>query len=162
GRQPELVTLLQHETEGNVFFLVEIVRALAEQAGQLDRVGEMSLPGHVSTRGMAQIIERRLSRVPADSREMLEIAAVIGREFELKLMKKLEPQNFDRERWLAICLNLAVLDIQDGVWQFTHDKLRDGLLAGIPDEKRRVLHQLVGAALEDVYLNSPDHFASAA
>jgi tetratricopeptide (TPR) repeat protein len=138
------------------------VRALAEQAGQLDRVGEMSLPGHVSTRGVTQIIERRLSRVPADSREMLEVAAVIGRQLDLKLIHKLVDPNFDLERWLAICLNVAVLDIQDGVWQFTHDKLRDGVLAGIPVEKRRGLHQLVGEALVDVYLNSPDHFASAA
>ncbi len=162
GHQPELVTLLQHETEGNVFFLVEIVRALAEQAGQLDRVAAMSLPGHVSTSGVAQIIQRRLSRVPADSREMLEVSAIVGRQIDQKLMQKLIAVNFDLERWLAICLNVAVLDIQDGVWQFTHDKLRDGLLAAIPVERRRTLHRLVGAALEDVYLNSPDHFASAA
>lgn len=93
---------------------------------------------------------------------MLEVAAVIGRQIDLKLMQKLVAPQFDLERWLAICLNVAVLDIQDGIWQFTHDKLRDGVLAGIPVDRRRTLHRVVGATLEDVYLNSPDHFASAA
>jgi predicted ATPase len=33
GQQPQVVELLQRETEGNVFFIVEVMRALAEDAG---------------------------------------------------------------------------------------------------------------------------------
>src|SRR5581483_10068675 len=49
GTQPQIVNLLQHETEGNPFFLVEVVRALAEEAGRLDKIGEMTLPKEVFT-----------------------------------------------------------------------------------------------------------------
>ncbi|MBZ0298760.1 MAG: serine/threonine-protein kinase PknK, partial [Anaerolineae bacterium] len=44
GRQKEMLTLLRRETEGNAFFLVEVVRALAEAAGRLSMVGDMTLP----------------------------------------------------------------------------------------------------------------------
>jgi hypothetical protein len=43
GLQPPVLGLLQRETEGNVFFLVEVVRALAEETGRLDRIGSGSL-----------------------------------------------------------------------------------------------------------------------
>ena len=39
GSEPEVVDLLQRETEGNVFFLVEVVRVLASEAGRLSDVG---------------------------------------------------------------------------------------------------------------------------
>src|SRR5438552_1680852 len=65
GRQPRLIELLQRETEGNVFFLVEVVRALAEEAGQLGNVGLRDLPERVSAGGVRQIVQRRLNRVPA-------------------------------------------------------------------------------------------------
>src|SRR5262249_43199459 len=44
GRRPEVLELLKKETEGNVFFLVEVVRALAEQAGRLTEIGRATLP----------------------------------------------------------------------------------------------------------------------
>ncbi|HSJ59070.1 MAG TPA: serine/threonine-protein kinase, partial [Anaerolineae bacterium] len=47
GRQAALVRLLQHESEGNTFFLIEVVRALAEQAGRLSDIGRLPLPVRV-------------------------------------------------------------------------------------------------------------------
>ncbi|MBL1130382.1 MAG: serine/threonine-protein kinase PknK, partial [Chloroflexi bacterium] len=46
GYSPALLAYLQKESEGNAFFLVELVRALAEAAGQLDQIGQAALtPG---------------------------------------------------------------------------------------------------------------------
>lgn len=47
GQRPHLVTFLQQETEGNTFFIVETLRVLAEEAGQLDRVAVMTLPKQI-------------------------------------------------------------------------------------------------------------------
>ncbi len=161
GRQPKLISLLEHETEGNAFFLVEAMRTLAEQAGELDRVAEMKLPEHISARSITQILQRRLARVPAESRPMLQAAAVIGRQFDLKLLKQLMPPGFDVDRWLRICLDVAVLEVQEDAWQFAHDKLRDQVLVDLSAEESQRLHRQVGAALEAVYLDAPEHFASA-
>ena len=56
--------LLQRETEGNTFFIVEVIRALAEEAGQLDLVSGMSLPRTIFAGGIQAVINRRLQRVP--------------------------------------------------------------------------------------------------
>ncbi|NJL92417.1 MAG: serine/threonine-protein kinase PknK [Anaerolineae bacterium] len=47
GHQPALMTLLQRESEGNIYFLIEIIRALAEEAGALAQVRLMQLPERV-------------------------------------------------------------------------------------------------------------------
>ncbi|MCP4654850.1 MAG: AAA family ATPase [bacterium] len=46
GRHPDLLALLERETGGNVFLLMEALRSLAEQAGQLDRIDRLPLPTH--------------------------------------------------------------------------------------------------------------------
>jgi hypothetical protein len=83
GRDPELIDLLERETEGNAFFLVEVVRALAEEAGQLDQIGMTELPGQVITGGVRRLVERRWEQVPPDARPMLQIAAAAGRDLDL-------------------------------------------------------------------------------
>ena len=34
GSEPQIVEFLQRETEGNIFFLIEVVRSLADEAGE--------------------------------------------------------------------------------------------------------------------------------
>ncbi len=160
GRQPHLLELLQRETEGNVFFLVEIVRALAEQAGQLHDVTTMDLPEHVFARGIHQIVQHRLDRVPEESRPLLKVAAVAGRQLDLKLLRQFGGNEV--EQWLAVCSNTAVLDVQDGIWRFAHDQLRDGLLEDLVPDERRTLHEQVATAIETVYLYSPEYITAEA
>ncbi|RMG88960.1 MAG: serine/threonine-protein kinase PknK, partial [Chloroflexi bacterium] len=49
GSQSQVVDLLYRETEGNVFFIIEVVRALAESAGSLSNIGFVTLPEHITT-----------------------------------------------------------------------------------------------------------------
>src|SRR5262249_47425893 len=51
GRRPEVIDRLRRETEGNPFFLVEVVRALAEDAGALSRVGMEPMPATLPAGG---------------------------------------------------------------------------------------------------------------
>lgn len=55
GENPEVLALLQRETEGNAFFLVEVVRALAEEAGRLSAIGQMRLPQQLFPRGFKRL-----------------------------------------------------------------------------------------------------------
>jgi serine/threonine protein kinase/tetratricopeptide (TPR) repeat protein len=162
GRQPQLLAFLQRETEGNVFFLVEVVRSLAERAGQLGQIHDMTLPEHVMAGGIKQIIQNRLNRVPAPYRPTLQIAAVAGRELDLKILRQLAGEGFDLEDWLTVCANTAVLEIHDETWRFAHDKLRDGVLDDLPEERKRELHRQIAAAIETVYLYSPEYIPSVA
>src|SRR5258708_18904875 len=78
GRQSNLTELLARETEGNVFFVVEVLRALAEEAGQLDLIGVTTLPTRVFSSGMKTIVQRRLNRLPDWVRPLLQAAAIAG------------------------------------------------------------------------------------
>lgn len=93
GEQPDVIDLLRRETEGNAFFLVEVVRALAEEAGRLTDIGRRTLPPQITAGGVQQVVRRRLSRVPDFAHGLLKLAAVAGRQVDLKLLEyALTPQ----------------------------------------------------------------------
>jgi eukaryotic-like serine/threonine-protein kinase len=154
GAQPDVIDLLQRETEGNVFFLIEVVRALAEDAGSLHDVGTVTLPQTVVAGGMLQIVRRRLERVPEEYRPILELAAVSGRRIDLKLLRYLLP-DANLENWLTACVNAAVLTNENEAWVFAHDKLREGVLNKLSADERIHLHRQVAEALEMLYPNIP-------
>ena len=159
GKQPQVLDLLVRETEGNVFFLIETVRALAEEAGRLSEIGRSTLPARVITGGMQAVVARRLSRIPENERALLKAAAVIGRQIDYKVMRRFvdaqdrHAADQELERWLTIGVNAAVLDWQDGYWRFAHDKLRETVLDQLSDDDRKVLHRRAALALEQVYPN---------
>ena len=150
GGSDEVVDYLCRETEGNVFFLIEVLRALAEQAGQLDRIGEADLPDGLLTGGIERMAWRRVSRIPEADRGPLELAAVLGRELDLAVLQRLEP-SLDTGSWLAHCANAAVLESLGDAFRFAHDKLREAILAQITPERRTALHLRVANALEALY-----------
>jgi tetratricopeptide (TPR) repeat protein/tRNA A-37 threonylcarbamoyl transferase component Bud32 len=148
-----VVDLLERETEGNVFFLVETVRALAEDAGSLDDVGNMTLPYHVFAGGVEQVVRRRLSRVPERYRAMLNLAAVHGRNLDLHILQTAAPQE-SVEDWLTVCANVDVVTNWNGTWRFSHDKLREALLKDLEGEERAALHGVIARAIEATYPNN--------
>ena len=161
GRRPEVIDRLQRETEGNPFFLVEVVRALAEDAGALSRVGLEPMPATVAAGGMHLIVRRRLDQVPRRDRALLEAAAVVGRQIDPALLRRLDPKA-DLEAWFEACADVAVLEVDETSYRFAHDKLREGLLAALSPEACRALHRRIAEALEAEYPDEPEHTAALA
>ncbi|MCB9453962.1 MAG: tetratricopeptide repeat protein [Anaerolineaceae bacterium] len=162
GTRPEVIDLLERETEGNVFFIVEVVRALAEEAGRLSDIGQVTLPQQVFAGGVQRVVLRRLDRVPMADRPLLRLAAIVGRQVDLHVLDALAamisyPQA-NLESWLTACANAAVLEAQDGRWRFAHDKLRETLLANIPADSRPSLYRKAAEALETA-LDDPLQYA---
>ena len=147
GQNEEVIALLQRETEGNAFFIVETMRALAEEAGQLDRIGMTALPTKVASDGVRGVIQRRLDRIPKADRGWLNIAAVYGRQVNLNLLSALGLID-QQDAWLTLCNHASVLDGSGGDWRFSHDKLREVLVSDLSPTARRDLHRRVGSALE--------------
>jgi predicted ATPase/tRNA A-37 threonylcarbamoyl transferase component Bud32 len=150
GTKDQVVHLLQRETEGNVFFLIEVVRALAEEAGNLEEIGRTTLPQSVFAGGVQKIIERRLDRISSKMHDILGLAGVIGRQVDINLLRYIAP-NVDINTFLNECANAAVLEVLDGEWRFAHDKLRDGVLERIPRRDLMSFHRRVAEGLEKLY-----------
>lgn len=155
GRERRLLELLQRESEGNPFFLVEVVRALAAMAGDLESIGDLSLPTKVFTGGLSQIIQRRLDHIPESERPLYEAAAILGRLIDLPVMQRLAP-GVNLETWLNSGVSAAVLEVQEERWQFAHDKIRDGIVLSLLPERAQELHRAVAQVLEVTYGGGPD------
>lgn len=161
GHSPEVVDLLRRETEGNVLFIIEVVRSLAEEIGQLDQIGRMTLPASVFTGGVQRVIARRLERLTAKSRSVLQIAAVMGRQLDLAMLNILAP-DVDLQAWLEDCSDASVLEVEDDVWRFTHEKMREGLLNMLTLVDLKELHQRVAETIEQQHSDLTPHFATLA
>lgn len=161
GTDPAVVDLLQRETEGNIFFLIEVVRALAEEAGGTHQIAYMTLPDRVFTGGIQQVINRRLEQLSPSARALLEIAAVAGRELDLTLLK-IAGQTPNLESWLLECSDLLILEVRNEKWRFVHDKMRDGTLMHIDPVFVPGVHRLVAETIEKLYGDAPELAATLA
>ena len=154
GTRPEVVDLLQRETEGNAFFMVEIVRALAEDAGRLVDIGRMTLPEHVFAYGVHQVVQRRLDGLSTTIRAWLKPIAVAGRILDMAIVYSLTPSPED---YLIECVESAVLEVVDNTWRFRHDKIREAILDELTDDERPRLHRQIADTIEAIYPENDDY-----
>ena len=151
GRDTALLDLMERETEGNSFFVVEVLRALAEESGSLGSIGQHPLPKRVFTGGIENILGRRLLRVPAHAQEFLRLAAVSGRQLDGAALGRAYPQ---LDVLIEHCAEAGVLEMHEQRWHFSHDKLREQLLRGLDEKERCGLHERIAQILEEVYPGS--------
>jgi len=158
GAQPAMIDLVERESEGNVFFIVETMRTLAEEAGQLDLVGIKTLPETVFAGGMRHVIARRIERLPADVRALLDLTCVAGRVLDLAVLEHALGASI--EPLLIASANAAVLEyrVGDG-WRFAHDKLREYLLSLQSADVLVALHRRIAEGIEAVYPNDTNKAA---
>ncbi len=163
GENREVLSLLQRETEGNAFFLVEVVRALAEEAGRLSAIGQRPLPQQLFPQGIQTIVQRRLARIPDSAVPLLVGTAVAGRQLDLNLLPWLATTSHTTlplETWLATCADTAVLELFNGNWRFAHDKLRAGILDTINRTDQIKWHRTIAQLIEQVYPQKPEQAAT--
>ncbi len=157
ARQP-VIDFLERETEGNIFFLIEVVRALAEEAGRLNQVGLMTLPDAVFAGGMQQVVSRRLNHVPENYRPLLKQTAVFGRYLNMNMLYQFaRKEGTDFDDWLLVCEMASILEVTDGQWRFVHDKFREALLNETSRQERRLYHRRAAEAIEATYPGDNDY-----
>lgn len=160
GRNAHLVEFLSRESEGNPFFVVEILRALAEESGQLDAIAQHRLPANILTGGVRALLMRRLQQVPAWAGPMLELAAVAGRQIEPDILAQAEARaaldGRSIDTWLRHCADWSLIEVRDQRWRFAHDKLRECVLDRLREAARlKELHAQVAQAIERAYPDAP-------
>jgi DNA-binding SARP family transcriptional activator/tetratricopeptide (TPR) repeat protein len=139
-------------TEGNPFFIEELVRHLvqagvrpaAASASELRRVG---LPD-----GVKAMIGQRLTQLTPETVEWLRVAAVIGRDFDPGFVEQLlgleeDPFLAALEEALASALIREQAD-EPGRYSFSHALVREAVYEGMSTQRRQRLHGRVGEALE--------------
>ncbi len=168
---PEFVTFLFRETEGNAFFLEEVVRHLGAEDLLFDRNGAWRSPAGALLdvpETVRLAVSRRLDALSDDSRRVLTTVSAIGRDFGLELVDRLVDVDEDA---LLDALDdaeraglLTSSDDGGGVrFKFAHQLIRQTLLAEASLTRRQLLHVRVADAMEDVYTATlPEHSAEIA
>jgi tetratricopeptide (TPR) repeat protein len=171
----DLVRAVHTQTEGSPLFMSEVVRLLVQEGelapGQANEGQSWSILIPASVR---EVIGRRLGRLSERCNQVLTIASVIGREFELRLLERLMDQQSGDELLEAVEEALAARVIEElpnvvGRYQFSHVLIQDTLARELSAARRGRLHRCIGEALEELYAGNIDvhaaelayHFAQA-
>ena len=155
----KLVKTVYLQTEGNPFFLNEIVRLLVVE-GQLERPQVSSSSAVRIPEGVREVIGRRLDRLSDECNRILTIASVIGREFGLEALEPLCDVPADRVLELmdeAMAARvISELPRAVGQYSFVHALIRETLYDEISTARRVRLHRRIGETIEKLYANSTD------
>jgi tetratricopeptide (TPR) repeat protein len=138
---------IYEETEGNPFFLSEVVNLLTQE-GTLskDSLSDIRVPD-----GVREALGRRLDRISPETNALLQVAAIIGREFTYDTLTLLGERDDDALlRQIEEAVRARVIEemARPGRYRFTHALMQETLLAELSTTRRVRLHGQVAEALE--------------
>jgi class 3 adenylate cyclase/tetratricopeptide (TPR) repeat protein len=167
-----LKRLIIDKTEGNPFFMEEIVQVLLDE-GALVRDGAgvrltkplnaLKIPPTVQG-----ILAARIDRLPSDAKELLQTLAVIGREFPISLIGAVVTKSDDELNRLLNDLQLGEFiyeqpAVGDTEYIFKHALTQEVAYNSVLMKRRQQLHERAGAALETLYASTvEEHLAELA
>ena len=143
---------LYEETEGNPFFVEEIIRHLIEAGVKVGSASASELQRFGLPEGVKQVIAFRLMRLEAPAAELLRVAAVIGRDVDGELLERVVQLGDDEflaalEEALGAVL-LVESDERPGSYLFSHALIRETLYESMSALRRARIHKRVGEAIE--------------
>ena len=174
GSEPTLLplkNLIVQKTEGNPFFIEEIVQALFDQ-GTLVRNGAVKL-----TRSLAEIhisptvqgiLASRIDRLAADVKELLQTLAVIGKNLPLGLIKRVIAKGEDKlERMLSDLQTSEFIYEQPALsepeYAFKHALTQEVAYNSLLIERRKILHERTANQIEALFkLRLKDYYGDLA
>ncbi len=159
---PEVARELVSRTNGNPFFVTEVVRLLAAE----DALADPSAPAwRTVPRGVRDVVRQRLAELSPSTARVLAVAAVAGRGFDLPVVEQAAGRSgaeVDEALESALALGLVEED-GPGRYRFPHALVRDAVYEALPAPARARVHADVAAALEDWHASRvADHAAELA
>jgi DNA-binding SARP family transcriptional activator/tetratricopeptide (TPR) repeat protein len=154
GAMPSIdfMQALYRETEGNPFFIEEIVRHLLDSGVQAHEAGRRELERVGLPDDVRDVISRRLARLDPPTIDWLRVAAVVGRDFDSGLVERVlhaDEESFLRALEDALDAGLVrEAPGEPGRYSFSHALIRETLYEGMSSARRRRTHRRVGEALE--------------
>ncbi len=146
---------LMSETAGNPFFVAEIVRHLTESGAihaldDASGIAEADLIDRGVPNSLREVIVQRSNRLGDDAHQLLTIASVVGREFDLDLLAQIS--GFERDRLLDAAEAATIAGLVDnlfaGRFRFTHGLVGHALYEAMTPSRRSQIHQSIAEAME--------------
>jgi DNA-binding SARP family transcriptional activator len=154
-----LTAAIHGQTEGNPFFVDEVVKLLVEE-GRLGAVEDASAASATIPQSVREVIARRLRRLSEECKDVLILAATLGREFALDALAPISELKGDELlEALDEAIAAHVVAEMPGArarLRFSHGLIRDALYEGLPPGRRVRTHRRIGEALEALYAQDPE------
>ena len=155
---PGLVSLLLRRSEGNPYFIEQIIRYLQEENyletsrtgwALVRRVRSNFLPGDIRA-----LLVARLDQLVREVKESVQTASVLGREFETRVLSEMLQEHNNIQKSIAEAEKAAIwAPLNEIRYIFSHGLLRDAAYEMQMRARRRELHALAVHALEFLYPN---------
>jgi class 3 adenylate cyclase len=148
-----LVEAVYRETEGNPFFVNEIVRLLVAD-GRMERAEEVTSWSVTIPQSVREVVGRRLDHLSNDCNKVLTVGSVIGREFGLRILER--TSELSGERLLEALEEAVAARVISEVprsadhYSFSHALIRETLYEELSTTRRVRLHRQIGEALEEL------------
>jgi class 3 adenylate cyclase/tetratricopeptide (TPR) repeat protein len=154
--------LVIQRTDGNPYFIEEMLRALVD-AGALRRDEDRWVANgdirelHVPDTLLATVMSR-IDRLPDGVRRTLQVAAVIGREFSERVLRRVLDGTSELDRELREALRAGLIReiavIPERRYAFSQTLIGEAAAGSLLQRRRREIHVQVGWALEEIYADN--------
>jgi len=162
-----LARAVYEETEGNPFFVLEVLRHLIE-TGAVEWDGAVWKPRLPVEQlgipeGVREVVGRRLARLSDGANQALRVASVVGPEFELGVVEA--AGGLTEEGLLAVVEEAAtarvVTEVSATRYRFAHALIRATLYESLSAARQVALHRKVAEAIETIHQAALDDYIPA-
>jgi len=161
GTLPEgLESVLLRRAEGNPFFLRELLRSLRDNGAIVQSQGRWSFDPQVTVEvpdTVERVVLARIDRLSPGDRDLLDSAAVIGREFELPLLARIAGLDLSADSLSNLTrLGLFEQAAAGGEYRFSHPLIQETAYLSMLRRGRAELHGRAAAAIEELIEDGSD------
>lgn len=149
--RPDIVDAIFRQTDGNPLFVEEVARVVAtEHAAASGQLISIDVPD-----GIREAIGRRLDRLSTECNDLLAVASVLGRDFDIRVVAEVLGATLDAALdHLADAFREGILQRESAglsTYRFTHAVIRETIYDELPTIERLRCHQRVAAAMVKLY-----------
>lgn len=156
----EFAVKLHKETEGNPYFIEEVLKGLVEQG--LIRVKDVASVQNLDVRSvgtpasLGEAVLKRIEAMGPDLVKVLQVAAVIGDEFNMDILTEvMATEKMTKDQVTEAVDTLVMANVvsesptgEAGAYLFRHNLIQSVLYQSISRGRQRLLHKEVGLSVE--------------
>ena len=176
----DLEIFIDNKTQGNPFYLEEIINSLIESSVLIKESAQLNESGHLKDQGQQWqlvrkitkldisssihgVIAARVDRLEADSRRILQEASVIGRSFYYEIINKISETKKNINTYLETLEGLDLIKTLttaktgreetkiDLEYIFKHALTQEVVYNGLLKAQRKVIHEKIGTVMEQIF-----------
>jgi tetratricopeptide (TPR) repeat protein len=155
----ELSGAIAEKSDGNPLFVEEVTRSLVDEgvlrveAGRAEltrALEDVAIPDRIQ-----DVLMARIDRLAEGPKRAIQVASVIGREFALRLLERIIEAGEETQSMVGELRALELIYEKAAhpelAFMFKHALTHDVAYESMLIQRRKALHRIVGAAIEELY-----------